>query len=78
MDKYFAKAKEVNILHVSTGCKFIKPSGIQLFDPLTVFPIKKVATINKIPVQYNIIGVAVKNLLSASIMKVAIKMQAKR
>jgi ATPase subunit of ABC transporter with duplicated ATPase domains len=42
-------ASEANILLNSTGCKFIKPNGIQLLEPLTVLPITKVSNISKIP-----------------------------
>src|SRR5205085_8217539 len=65
-DKYFASASAVKILQVSTGCKFIKPNGIQLLEPFTVFPTTNVAAIRSIPNAYNRLGVAVKNLLSVS------------
>jgi hypothetical protein len=78
LDRYFANANDVNILQVSTGCRFIKPRGIQLLDPFTVFPKTKVININAIPIAYNNIGVAVNNLLSVSKINTAITMQAIR
>jgi hypothetical protein len=78
LDKYFAKAKLAKILHVSTGCRFMNPRGIQLLDPFTVFPIAKVASMSSIPIAYSKLGVAVKNLLSVNNMKVAITAQMMR
>ena len=78
LDKYFANASDVNILQVSTGCKFINPNGIQLLEPLTVLPTTNVETINKTPSTYSRLGVAVKNLLSISKINVANTKQAIR
>jgi hypothetical protein len=78
LDKYLDKAKAVNILQVSTGCKFIKPRGIQLLEPFTLFPIKNVRIRRPIPIKYKIFGVAVNSLLSISIINVAITMQTKK
>ena len=74
-ERYFAKARLAKILQVSTGWRFMKPNGIQLLDPLTVFPITNVANMSSIPIAYNKLGVAVKNLLSVSRMNVAITVQ---
>ena len=76
LDRYFANANEVNILQVSTGCRFIKPRGIQLLDPFTVFPKTKVINISPIPITYSNMGVAVNNLLSVSKINMAMTMQA--
>ena len=51
IDKYFDNASAVNILHSSTGCRFIKPSGIQLLEPLISLPTTKVASTNTIPIK---------------------------
>src|SRR6186997_370940 len=69
--RYFESAKAVKILQVSTGCRFIKPNGIQLLEPFTFLPNTNVAIINRIPKRYNRLGVAVKNLLSVSRIKIA-------
>ena len=69
--RYLARARAVNILQVSTGCRFIKPSGIQLLEPFTFLPKTNVASMSKMPKAYKRLGVAVKNLLSVSKMKVA-------
>ena len=49
IERYFDNASAVKILHNSTGCRFIKPSGIQLLEPFISLPTTKVAMINTIP-----------------------------
>src|SRR6185437_5830810 len=48
-DKYFASARAVNILQVSTGCKLKKPNGIHDLEPLISLPTTNVAIIRNIP-----------------------------
>jgi hypothetical protein len=66
LDKYLASARFTNTLHSSAGCNWKEPNLIIEFVPFTSVWKGNTSNSNKIPNAYQMLAVAVKNLLSVN------------